>query len=131
MGMVGSGGTLAQYRHAEEAPTTAVRKEGLISILALQAHGEVVYAGDRALIDAYPEVAVARREDRTHNFLCLDHVTEEAEVVHLPGELSAEHIGGRGGRGSRGIQGCRSSAVTGEGDRLVQEKNVGDDQKRV
>ena len=77
------GGQLAHDRGAEKAPAAALRGPGLLRVLALHAHREVLGAADVGLVDAQPEVALPCREDRAHDLLRLYHLLEQREVVHL------------------------------------------------
>lgn len=125
---------LVQDRHPEQAPAAAVRggrggaRGGLLSVLALQAHGEEIHPIHRALIDANAEIAFARWEDRAHDLLRLDHIFEQAEIVDFPGEFPGEDVGGRAEGGDDGGLGIAVAvAVAGEGDGFVEDEDVGGD----
>lgn len=130
---------LVQDRHPEQAPAAAVRgggggaRGGLLSVLALQAHGEEIHPIHRALIDANAEIAFARWEDRAHDLLRLDHIFEQAEIVDFPGEFPGEDVGGGAEGGDDGGLGIAVAvAVAGEGDGFVEDEDVsGDDEGGV
>lgn len=94
---------LVQHRHPKKAPAGAVRGlhieaggccggVAFVRVLGLKAHAQELGVGDARLVYAESQATLPSRKHRAHDFLGLDHVSKEREVVHRPRELARHHL---------------------------------------